>query len=197
MKISDIRLAKISVPLRVPFKTALRTVNSVEDVIVEIHTDSGLVGYGEAPPTGAITGDTTGAIVGALRDHIIPNLIGQPLDEFEPLMKRLQKSVVHNTSAKAAADIALYDLYGQMLGAPVYKLLGASRKQITTDITISVNPPEEMAIPPRIPPTSSAATPTVPYTNPTCVVLIAKPPDSMSSNRKGEESFTNCDSPSL
>lgn len=145
MKISDIRLAKISVPLRVPFKTALRTVNSVEDVIVEIHTDSGLVGYGEAPPTGAITGDTTGAIVGALRDHIIPNLIGQPLDEFEPLMKRLQKSVVHNTSAKAAADIALYDLYGQMLGAPVYKLLGASRKQITTDITISVNPPEEMA----------------------------------------------------
>ena len=145
MKISDIRLAKISVPLRVPFKTALRTVNSVEDVIVEIHTDSGLVGYGEAPPTGAITGDTTGAIVGSLRDHIIPNLIGQPLDEFEPLMKRLQKSVVHNTSAKAAADIALYDLYGQMLGAPVYKLLGASRKQITTDITISVNPPEEMA----------------------------------------------------
>ena len=145
MKITEIRLAKISVPLRVPFKTALRTVNSVEDVIVEIHTDSGLVGYGEAPPTGAITGDTTGAIVGALRDHIIPNLVGQEIDEFEPLMKRLQKSVVHNTSAKAAADIALYDLYGQMLGAPVYKLLGASRKQITTDITISVNPPEEMA----------------------------------------------------
>lgn len=145
MKITDIRLARISVPLRVPFKTALRTVNSVEDIIVEIHTDTGAVGYGEAPPTGAITGDTTGAILGALRDHIIPNLIGQEIDEFEPLMKRLQKSVVHNTSAKAAADIALYDLYGQLLGAPVYKLLGASRSSITTDITISVNPPEEMA----------------------------------------------------
>jgi len=145
MKITDIRLAKLSVPLRVPFKTALRTVNSVEDVIVEIHTDAGLVGYGEAPPTGAITGDTTGAILGALRDHIIPSLRGQEIDALEPLMKRLDKSVVHNTSAKAAVDIALYDLYGQMLGAPVYKLLGASRKSITTDITISVNPPEEMA----------------------------------------------------
>lgn len=145
MKITDIRLAKLSVPLRVPFKTALRTVNSVEDVIVEIHTDAGLVGYGEAPPTGAITGDTTGAILGALRDHIIPSLLGQEIDALEPLMKRLDKSVVHNTSAKAAVDIALYDLYGQMLGAPVYKLLGASRKSITTDITISVNPPEEMA----------------------------------------------------
>jgi len=145
MKITGIRIAKISVPLRVPFKTALRTVNSVEDVIVEIHTDTGHVGYGEAPPTGAITGDTTGAIIGALRDHIIPSLIGQEIDALEPLMKRLNKAVVHNTSAKAAVDIALYDLYGQLLGAPVYKLLGASRKSITIDITISVNPPEEMA----------------------------------------------------
>ena len=145
MKITDIRIAKISVPLRVPFKTALRTVNSVEDVIVEIHTDTGHVGYGEAPPTGAITGDTTGAIIGALRDHIIPKLKGQEIDSFEPLMKLLDSSVVHNTSAKAAVDIALYDLYGQLLGAPVYKLLGASRKQIVTDITISVNDPEEMA----------------------------------------------------
>ena len=55
MKITDVRLGIISVPLRVPFKTALRTVNSVEDVVVEIHTDCGKVGYGEAPPTGAIT----------------------------------------------------------------------------------------------------------------------------------------------
>ncbi|MGN1369351.1 MAG: dipeptide epimerase [Aristaeellaceae bacterium] len=145
MKITDIRIARISVPLRVPFKTALRTVNSVEDIIVEVHTDTGHVGYGEAPPTGAITGDTAGAIIGALRDHIIPRLIGQEVDAFEPLMKQLDASVVHNTSAKAAMDIALYDLYGQLLGAPVYRLLGASRKQITTDITISVNAPEEMA----------------------------------------------------
>lgn len=145
MKITDIRIARLSVPLRVPFKTALRTVERVEDVIVEIHTDSGNVGYGEAPPTGAITGDTTGAIIGALRDHIIPKLVGREIDAFEPLMRQLDASVVHNASAKAAVDIALYDLYGQLIGAPVYKLLGASRRKITTDITISVNAPEEMA----------------------------------------------------
>ena len=43
MKITEVKLGIISVPLRVPFKTALRTVNSVEDVIVEIHTDTGNV----------------------------------------------------------------------------------------------------------------------------------------------------------
>ena len=56
MKITKVRLGKISVPLRVPFKTALRQVNSVEDVIVEIHTDTGEVGFGEAPPTGPSPG---------------------------------------------------------------------------------------------------------------------------------------------
>ena len=68
MKITEVRLGKISVPLRVPFKTALRSVDSVEDVVVEIHTDTGHTGYGEAPPTGAITGDTTGAIIGAVKN---------------------------------------------------------------------------------------------------------------------------------
>ena len=87
MKITEIRLGSISVPLRVPFKTALRTVTRVEDIILEIHTDTGAVGYGEAPPTGAVTGHTTGAIVGALKDHIIPNLLGKEVDAFEDLMQ--------------------------------------------------------------------------------------------------------------
>ena len=45
MKITQVRLGRISTPLRVPFKTALRTVNSVEDVIVELHTDTGAAAY--------------------------------------------------------------------------------------------------------------------------------------------------------
>ncbi len=145
MKITKVRLGRISVPLRVPFKTALRQVNSVEDIIVEIHTDSGEVGFGEAPPTGAVTGDTTGAIIGAFKDHISKALLGRDVDDFETLTKDLQKCVVHNSSAKAAADMALWDLYGKKYGIPVYKMLGGCRNKIVTDITISVNPPEEMA----------------------------------------------------
>ena len=145
MKITQVRLGRISTPLRVPFKTALRTVNSVEDVIVELHTDTGAVGYGEAPPTGVITGDTTGAILGAIQDHIAPALLGRDLDEFEDLTAAVQKALVHNTSAKAAVDMALWDLLGQKYSAPVYRMLGGARKNIVTDITISVNPPEEMA----------------------------------------------------
>ena len=144
MKITKVRLGRISVPLRTPFKTALRTVNSVEDVIVEIHTDTGHIGYGEAPPTGVITGDTTGAIIGAIQDHIGKLILGREVDEFEDLLQLVQKSVVHNSSAKAAVDMALWDLYGQLYNIPVHKLMGGSKKQIVTDLTISVNDPEIM-----------------------------------------------------
>ena len=142
MKITEVRLGRISVPLRVPFKTALRSVNSVEDVIVELHTDTGAVGYGEAPPTGAITGDTTGAILGAIQDHIAKSIVGREVDEFEDVLQVVQTCIVKNSSAKAAVDMALWDLYGQLYKIPVYKLLGGARKEIITDITISVNPPE-------------------------------------------------------
>ena len=144
MKITEVRIGRISVPLRTPFKTALRTVNSVEDVVVEIHTDCGAVGYGEAPPTGVITGDTTGAIIGAIQDHIAKNILGKDVDEFEDLLQLVQKCIVHNSSAKAAVDMALWDLYGQLYQIPAYKLMGGAKKQIVTDLTISVNDPEIM-----------------------------------------------------
>lgn len=145
MKITKVKLGRISVPLRTPFKTALRTVNRVEDVIVELHTDTGAVGYGEAPPTGAVTGHTTGAILGAIQDHIAGAILGREVDAFEPLLQAVQGAVVGNSSAKAAVDMALWDLYGQLYRIPVYKLLGGGRRQLVTDITISVNDPQIMA----------------------------------------------------
>lgn len=145
LKITDIKLGHISVPLRTPFKTALRTVHSVEDIIIKIETDTGHIGYGEVPPTGVITGDTTGAIIGAIESHIKKAIIGMDIENMEEIMLKLDKSLVGNNSAKAGIDIAIYDLYGQLYQAPIYKLLGGYRKEIITDITISVNEPEEMA----------------------------------------------------
>jgi len=144
MKITDIQLGHLSIPLKIPFKTALRTVTHVEDVLVKIHTDTGNVGYGSAAPTASITGDTVSSITTAIEGHIKRQLIGLSIENFEKLMVQLHTSLVKNTSAKAAVDIALYDLYGQLYKASVHKLLGGYRKEIITDITISVNEPEEM-----------------------------------------------------
>lgn len=139
MKITDIRFGMLRVPLKTPFKTALRTVDTVEDIVVAIHTDTGHVGYGEAPATAPITGDTHGSIVEAIRKFISPRLIGQEIANLNRITGLIQGAIEKNSSAKAAVEIAVYDLFGQLYGAPLYKMLGGGDPVITTDLTISVD----------------------------------------------------------
>ncbi|HEY9255004.1 MAG TPA: dipeptide epimerase [Stenotrophomonas sp.] len=139
MKITDIQLGMLRVPLKTPFKTALRTVETVEDVVVLIHTDTGHTGYGEAPATAPITGDTLGSIIEAIHRFIGPRLIGQDVSNLNRLSGLIQSSMERNTSAKAAVEIAVYDLWAQLHGAPLYQMLGGGDPVITTDITISVD----------------------------------------------------------
>ncbi|NLY73529.1 MAG: dipeptide epimerase [Tissierellia bacterium] len=144
MKILSVELGEIRVPLRTPFKTSLRTVDAVHDVVVMIKTDNGLIGYGEAPPTAVITGETRPSIREAIEGYIGPKLIGQSIFDMENNQILLHSAILGNTSAKAAVDMALYDLWSQALGVPLYKALGGNRKQIETDLTISVNDVDEM-----------------------------------------------------
>ena len=139
MKITDIRFGMLRVPLKTPFKTALRTVEQVEDIVVMINTDRGHVGFGEAPATAVITGDTHGSIVEAIRHYIAPRLIGQDIADLNRITHLIQGAMEKNSSAKAAVEIAIYDLWGQLYDAPLYRLLGGGDPVITTDITISVD----------------------------------------------------------
>ena len=144
MKITNITFGMLRVPLKTAFKTALRTVQQVEDIVVMIHTDTGHTGYGEAPATAVITGDTHGSIVDAIRDYIAPRLIGQDIANLNRITRLIQGAMEKNTSAKAAVEIAVYDLFGQLYGAPLYKMLGGGDPAVTTDITISVDTIDKM-----------------------------------------------------
>lgn len=139
MKITDIKFAMLRVPLKTPFKTALRTVEKVEDVIVIVETDTGHVGYGEAPATAVITGDTHGSIIEAIKTMIKPKLIGEDIEDLNRITHLIQGSIVKNYSAKAAVEIAIYDLFAQRYNTPLYKILGGGEPTISTDITISVD----------------------------------------------------------
>ncbi|KAF1712601.1 dipeptide epimerase [Pseudoxanthomonas kalamensis DSM 18571] len=139
MKITDIRLGMLRVPLKTPFKTALRTIDTVDDIVVLVETDAGKIGYGEAPATAVITGDTHGSIVEAIDKIIRPRLIGQDVSNLNRITRLIQTSLEGNTSAKAAVEIAVYDLWAQLHNAPLYRMLGGGDPVITTDITISVD----------------------------------------------------------
>ena len=149
MKLKEIAIGYIEIPLVTPFKTALRTVNSVNDLIVKVTAEDGTEGYGEAPPTAVITGDTKESIEAAIRYYIAPSIIGMGLDDLPSIMAKMEKCLAKNTTAKAAVDIALYDLYAKLQKKPLFRLLGekdpsAVKTELETDITISVNDTDEM-----------------------------------------------------
>ena len=139
MRICDIQAGEVRIPLRKPFRTALRTVENVEDILVRVVTDDGAEGFGEAPPTAVITGDTRGSIITAVRDFIRPALIGMEIENTEGIFQKLNHCMVKNTSAKAAVDMAIYDLFAKRCGLPLYQVLGGAAREIETDLTISVN----------------------------------------------------------
>lgn len=144
MKIAKIEVGEVRIPLVTPFKTALRSVDCVNDIIVRVTADDGQQGFGEAPPTAVITGDTKGSIRCAIEEFIAPSLIGMDIENLDGIMRKLHSCILKNTSAKAAVDIAIYDLYAKNLQKPLYKVLGGFRNEIETDLTISVNPIDEM-----------------------------------------------------
>jgi L-alanine-DL-glutamate epimerase-like enolase superfamily enzyme len=139
MKITGVRCGRLRVPLATPFKTTAHVVEAIDDVVVMLDTDDGRVGYGSAPASALITGDTRGAILDAVRSHLGPQVIGGDVADFNRLVGRVQSAMEHNTSAKAAVDIALHDLFGQCHGASLYGMLGGGDPSITTDITVSVD----------------------------------------------------------
>ncbi|MFG6115159.1 mandelate racemase/muconate lactonizing enzyme family protein [Halobacillus sp. MO56] len=145
MKLQSIETFRISAPLHTPFKTALRTVTVAETVVVKITCDDGTIGFGEAPPTHVITGESLGSIETAVETIIAPNLLGMSLLERERVFEMLHRVMVGNTSAKAAIDMALYDCLSQHAGMPLYQFLGGYRDRLETDYTVSVNTVEEMA----------------------------------------------------
>lgn len=144
MKIVDIETTEVCIPLVTPFKTALRTVESVNDILVRITADDGQTGFGEAPPTAVITGDTKGSVRCAIEEFIAPALIGMEIDNLDGIMMKLHGCMEKNTSAKAAVDMAVYDLFAKSCKKPLYKVLGGRRSEIETDLTISVNSIQEM-----------------------------------------------------
>jgi len=143
MKITAIHTSILKAPLKTPFVTALRRVEALEDLVVIIECDNGLVGYGEGAPTPQITGETIGSMMATIA-FIKPHLIGREIEDFDGLLKVVHTLIVKNTTAKSALEIALYDLKAKAQKLPLFRMLGGSQTIFTTDITISMGETDKM-----------------------------------------------------
>jgi muconate cycloisomerase len=93
-------------------------------VLVRIADEMGRVGLGEASVTSVWSGETQAGAVALIREVLAPLVVGADPFDSEWIARRLEKAAFGNSFARAALEMALLDLQGQTLKAPVYKLLG-------------------------------------------------------------------------
>ena len=142
--IASISLYQLRVPLREPFVISLGPLLAAENLVVVLRTAGGLVGYGECSPFPTINGESvdTGFIVG---QYFAQALKGRDALDLAGNLAEMDRIIYGNSSIKSAFDIALHDIAARHAGLPLYEFLGGKNDKIlTTDMTVSLGPPDKM-----------------------------------------------------
>ena len=131
MKITQIETIPIRLPTRRVHQWASLTTPIGVYVIIKLHTDEGLIGFGEAPVLkdwggdhGKYFGETPQTTIHIINDILAPALAEQDPCRIEALHALMDKAVKGYPYCKAAVDAALYDVVGKKFAIPAYQLLG-------------------------------------------------------------------------
>jgi L-alanine-DL-glutamate epimerase-like enolase superfamily enzyme len=130
--ITDVTTIKLAYTMDVPMADAVHYMPARPTLIVQVHTDTGITGIGEAAAYGGYLEGPEALVLGELRDTII----GQDPFRVERLWS-MMASRAHQRGrrgllmmATSGIDIALWDIIGQATGTPLYRLLGGYRDQL-------------------------------------------------------------------
>lgn len=143
MKISKVEAIPFAIPYRKPLRFASGEISAAEHVLVRVHTDDGLIGTAEAPPRPFTYGETQASIIAVIDGIFAPQVVGLSPLEREAIHARLNRTIA-NPTAKAALDMAVWDVIGQSLGASVTDLLGGYTDRMRVSHMLGYAPPKEM-----------------------------------------------------
>lgn len=146
MRIIKAEIHKVNFPLKEPFIISYATYPSMAAIILKLETDTGLIGYGEAVPDEHVTGEQVDAAFEVLRNVLVPQILDRSPFDIEAIHHKMDAAISGNPAAKAAIDIACYDLMGKATGQPVYNLIGGrAHDELQYPKVLSIEAPEIMA----------------------------------------------------
>ena len=127
MHITSIEAIAVSLPMRKPVIMAGEELRRADNMLVRITADNGLTGWGEAASAPVMTGETLESMVAAV--HLLKNtLTGRDARDIAGANAAMNGRMYGNHGAKAAIEIALYDLAGKAAAKPVHALLGEKKR---------------------------------------------------------------------
>ena len=139
-RIEALRVHVVNIPVKAVHSHGSGDVAGIRSVLLEVATDGGLSGWGEASPWPVFTGTVEGNAA-ALHVYLRPHLIGADPVQVEKHLKTADRIVVGCPEAKAALETALLDVVGQMTGLSIAELVGG-RHRDTAPVSFSVANPD-------------------------------------------------------
>ncbi|HTO84726.1 MAG TPA: mandelate racemase/muconate lactonizing enzyme family protein [Methylomirabilota bacterium] len=101
-----------------------RSALGFDTLIVAIATDAGITGWGEMAPLGAFYDPAFAAGARAAFEELAPKLLGDDPTQVNALARRMDHLLKGHPYAKAAIDMACWDILGKAAGLPLAELLG-------------------------------------------------------------------------
>lgn len=131
MKITDVATIKLFYPLKKSLLDGLSPIKSREGLLVQIHTDEGIIGTGECAAFWVQE-----AVEAFIHQNLKPCLLGEDPFFVEKLWTKMYKASFRHGRAGLAIigisgiDIALWDIVGQVAGLPLYRVFGQDKKKV-------------------------------------------------------------------
>jgi muconate cycloisomerase len=145
LAIADVRVVLADIPVRRPHTMSFTTLEAVNFAFVRVETAEGLTGWGEAACLGGPTWSEESAesVAATVERYLAPWLRGRDATRIEALRQEMARRVQGNPFARAAVEMALWDLNGRALGVPVHRLLGGRvRDRVPLSWSLAVASPE-------------------------------------------------------
>lgn len=143
--IRKISIEPINIPLDEPFRIAIGTKYSIENVLVILELEDGTIGYGEASPLEPVNGENQATALAALtscKDF----LHGKDVSDYRQISRHLRSVFWAQVTARCAVEMAMLDALTKSLDIPLYKYFGGTGNVIETDYTVDIGSPSEAKI---------------------------------------------------
>jgi o-succinylbenzoate synthase len=140
MKIERVEVRRLRLPLVHPFETSFARSTEKNFLLVSVSAE-GVTGYGEAVADDEpyYLPETNATVLHTLRDFLAPLLLALQFDHPRSLLAAFARVRGHEM-AKAALEMAAWDLYARLMGEPLARVLGGARPTIESGVSIGLQP---------------------------------------------------------
>ncbi|RMG36360.1 MAG: muconate cycloisomerase [Planctomycetota bacterium] len=149
MRISAIETRMVRIPLKPERRmvSALGRHDHSDFLLLRLCTDAGIEGVGEATVTPQWSGETVWGAKALIDRVLAPLLLGRDPRDIDDIDRTMARRVVGNWFARAAVEMACWDVIGRSENRPVFELLGGAVRPLTVKSRFSLGayPPDVAA----------------------------------------------------